>query len=149
MSEDILCYIMTILQNQSDALDHRLNILKYSKFWDVILNATGSVAELNSNPLVKRVKMSINELGVKNLQLFQQTLEHSDENLFQQFDEAVIKKKGGVSRDGITSFFDDEYMNNDINNLSESKPSVFSMVSDSIINEIEFPFSYYFMNQIN
>jgi hypothetical protein len=91
MSEDILCYIMTRLQMQSDTLEHHLNILKDFKFWNIILHATGNVAKLNSNPLVKRIKTSISELDNEkaiDLQLLQQTLEYSDENLFQKFDAA-------------------------------------------------------------
>src|SRR4051812_6437872 len=146
MSEDVLCFIMTRLQIQSDTLELNLNILKYNKFWNVILHATGSVAELNSNPFVKRAKMSINELGIENLQLFQQNLEYSDENLFQQFDGAVTKKK---ALGEIESFINNEEFVNSDTILSQPKPSVFSIISGSIINEIEFPFSYYFMNQIN
>ncbi|PKB92568.1 hypothetical protein RhiirA5_444196 [Rhizophagus irregularis] len=54
MSENILYHIMTILQDQSSAFtpsQHRLNILKVSKFWNVVLCAGGSVAKLNSHPL--------------------------------------------------------------------------------------------------
>ena len=43
-------------------------------------------------------------------------------------------------------FMDNAVIN--IDNLSEPKPSTYRM-SSPIINDLEFPFSYYFMNQIN
>ena len=60
MCENILCHITTRLSGQSTE-DY---YLKESKFWRIILRATGSVENLNSTPYVKRAKMSINELGV-------------------------------------------------------------------------------------
>src|SRR6266536_6345403 len=114
MSEDILYHIMTRLQNQSSASnpsEHHLNILGASQLWNTILRATGNVAKLHSNPFVKRVKTSINELGgllrekTIDIQLLQQLLECSNEKLFQHFDSAVSKKKAIgdviVSRDEI------------------------------------------------
>src|SRR5947208_16584286 len=114
MSENILYHIMTRLQSQSFASnpsEYHLNILKARKFWNIILRATGNVANLYSNPFVQRVKNSVNELGglllEKNIyiQLLQQLLEYSDEELFQYFDAAVAKKKALgdaiVSRDEI------------------------------------------------
>src|SRR6266536_6093501 len=95
MSEDILYHIMTKLESLE-----QFDILKENKFWNIILNATGSVTKLNSNPFVKCAKTSINKLDglipekTINLQLLQQTLEYSNEKLFQQFDvTAVVKKK--------------------------------------------------------
>src|SRR5437870_5693576 len=102
MSEDLLYNIMTRLQSQSAApspSEYHLNILKASKFWIIILRATGSVAKLNSNSFVKRVKTSITELGGSllektiDIQLLQKILEYSDDKLFQHFDAAVVKKK--------------------------------------------------------
>src|SRR5438045_6647893 len=102
MSEDILCHIMSRLQSKSAAptpSEHHLKILKSSSFWNIILRATGSVANLNSNPFVKRVRASINELAGLlleksiDIQLLQQLLKYSDEELFQHFDAAVPKKK--------------------------------------------------------
>ncbi|UZO24837.1 uncharacterized protein OCT59_017131 [Rhizophagus irregularis] len=118
MSEDILYYIMNRLQNQStvsSAKEHYLNILKASKFWNIILRATGSVAKLNSNPFVKNIKTSINELAgflhekTIDIQLLQQILEYDDEYLFRHFDAAVAKKKAlgdhvFISRDEIAKF---------------------------------------------
>ncbi|CAB4443214.1 unnamed protein product [Rhizophagus irregularis] len=114
MSEDILYHIVTILQSQStvsSASEHHLSILKASKFWNIILRATGNVAKLNSNPFVKNIKMSINEIAglliekTIDIQLLQQILEYNDEYLFRHFDAAVPKKKklGDVivSRDEI------------------------------------------------
>src|SRR5688572_15647040 len=102
MSEDILCHIMTRLQSQPSApspSEQHLNILKDSSFWKIILHATGSVEKLHSNPFVKFIKMTINELAALllekmiDVQLLQQILEYSDEKLFQHFDAAVPKKK--------------------------------------------------------
>ncbi|PKC60155.1 hypothetical protein RhiirA1_540035, partial [Rhizophagus irregularis] len=94
MSEDILYHIMTILQDQSSAFtssQHHLNILKASKFWNVVLCAGGSVAKLNSHPFIKYIKESINEIGLLfaekmiDMQLLQQLLEYSDKKLFKHF----------------------------------------------------------------
>src|ERR1044072_47271 len=106
---------MTILQSQStksSASEHYLNILKASKFWNIILRATGSVAKLNSNPFVKNIKTSINELAgfllekTIDVQLLRQILKYDDEYLFRHFDAAVAKKKALgdviVSRDEIS-----------------------------------------------
>ncbi|PKK71632.1 hypothetical protein RhiirC2_849031 [Rhizophagus irregularis] len=114
ISEDILYHIMTILQSQStvsSASEHHLNILKASKFWNIILRATGSVAKLNSNPFVKNIKTSINELAgfllekTIDVQLLRQILKYDDEYLFRHFDAAVDKKKALgdviISRDEI------------------------------------------------
>ncbi|PKB95996.1 hypothetical protein RhiirA5_472770 [Rhizophagus irregularis] len=114
MSEDILYHIMNRLQSQSIASSASglyLNILKASKFWNIILRATGSVTKLNSNPFVKNTKTSINELAglfrekTIDIQLLQQILEYDDEYLFRHFDAAVAKKKALgdviVSRDEI------------------------------------------------
>src|SRR5438045_2692456 len=114
MSEDILCHIMSRLQSKSAApspSEHHLNILKSSSFWNIILRATGSVANLNSNPFVKHVKTSINELAGLllekkiDVQLLQEILEDSDEKLFQHFDAVVAKRKALgdviISRDEI------------------------------------------------
>ncbi|GBB88978.1 hypothetical protein RclHR1_01560014 [Rhizophagus clarus] len=89
ISEDILSYIMTKLQKKSEILGH-YDILKDDKFWNIILHATGSVKKLNSNPFIKHAKTSIEKLGglflEKTVDLYslQQTLEYSDEKLFQQ-----------------------------------------------------------------
>ncbi|PKK67516.1 hypothetical protein RhiirC2_835340, partial [Rhizophagus irregularis] len=114
MSEDILYHIMNRLQSQSTASSASglyLNILKASKFWNIILRATGSVTKLNSNPFVKNTKTSINELAglfrekTIDIRLLQQILEYDDEYLFRHFDAAVAKKKALgdviVSRDEI------------------------------------------------
>src|SRR3954452_18191733 len=101
MSENILCHIMTRLQDQSTISipsEPYLYVIKGSKFWRIILRATGSVENLNSNPFLKRVKMSINELGALllkktiDIKSLQQLLEYSDEELFDHFDAAVAKK---------------------------------------------------------
>jgi hypothetical protein len=114
MSEDILYHIMIRLQSQSTASsdsEHYLNILKASNFWNIILRATGSVEKLNSNPFVKNIKKSINELAgllvdkTIDVHLLQQILKYNDEYLFRHFDAAVAKKKALgdviVSRDEI------------------------------------------------
>ncbi|PKY48629.1 hypothetical protein RhiirA4_525636 [Rhizophagus irregularis] len=114
MSEDILYHIMNRLQSQSTASSASglyLNILKASKFWNIILRATGSVTKLNSNPFVKNIKTSINELAgfllekTIDVQLLQKILKYDDEYLFRHFDAAVAKKKALgdviVSRDEI------------------------------------------------
>ncbi|GBC14841.2 hypothetical protein GLOIN_2v1788049 [Rhizophagus irregularis DAOM 181602=DAOM 197198] len=114
MSEEILCHIMNRLQSQftaSNPSEFHLNILGASEFWRIILSATGDVTKLHCNPVVKRVKASINELGVLlrektvNIQLLQQLLEYKNEKLFQHFNAAVSKKKNIgdviVSRDEI------------------------------------------------
>ncbi|PKK65362.1 hypothetical protein RhiirC2_68609 [Rhizophagus irregularis] len=114
MSEEILCHIMNRLQSQfiaSNPSELHLNILGTSELWRVILCATGDVTKLHSNPVVKRVKASINELGgllrekTVDIQLLQQLLECKNEKLFQHFDAAVSKKKNigdvNVSRDEI------------------------------------------------
>ncbi|PKY42427.1 hypothetical protein RhiirA4_397377 [Rhizophagus irregularis] len=115
MSEDILCHIIARLQSQStvsNSSENHLNILGASKFWNIILRATGNVEKLHSNAFVQRVKMSINELGgllrekTIDIQLLQQLLKYSDDQLFKHFDSAVSKKKALgdviVSRDEIT-----------------------------------------------
>ncbi|PKY22033.1 hypothetical protein RhiirB3_435815 [Rhizophagus irregularis] len=146
MSEDILYYIMTKLQIQSDMLEH-FDILKDNKFWNIILHATGSVKKLNSNPFVKRAKISANKLGglfpenTVDLYSLQQTLEYSDENLFQQFDVTVDKNE---SLDDV-----DDTSNDGINNLFEPKSSIYFISNSITIKDFKFPFSYYFMNQID
>ncbi|PKY27154.1 hypothetical protein RhiirB3_415797, partial [Rhizophagus irregularis] len=89
---------MNRLQSQfiaSNPSELHLNILGTSELWRVILCATGDVTKLHSNPLVKRVKASINELGgllrekTVDIQLLQQLLECKNEKLFQHFDAAV------------------------------------------------------------
>ncbi|PKY29116.1 hypothetical protein RhiirB3_445618 [Rhizophagus irregularis] len=114
MCEDILYHIMNRLESQStvsSSSDHYLNIVKISKFWNIILRATGSVAKLNSNPFVKNIKTSINELAgfllekTIDVQLLRQILKYDDEYLFRHFDAAVAKKKALgdviISRDEI------------------------------------------------
>ncbi|GBB90017.1 hypothetical protein RclHR1_01690002 [Rhizophagus clarus] len=114
MSEGILCHIINRLQSQSaisNPSENHLNILGASKFWNIILRATGNVEKLHSNTFVQRVKMSINELGgllrekTIDIQLLQQLLKYPDDQLFKHFDAAVAKKKalGNViiSRDEI------------------------------------------------
>ncbi|PKY26550.1 hypothetical protein RhiirB3_513718 [Rhizophagus irregularis] len=111
ISEDILYYIMTYLQKASKTSGHHNTILKYSNFWNIILRATGSVTKLNSNPFMKNIKTSINELAgllierTIDLKLLQQILKYDDEYLFRHFDSAVPKKKAlgdvVVSRDEI------------------------------------------------
>ncbi|RIA88904.1 hypothetical protein C1645_877072, partial [Glomus cerebriforme] len=100
MSEDILCHIITRLQSQSaasNASEDHLNILRASKFWTIILRATGHVTKLNSNSFINHVKTSINELARLlleksiDIQLLQHILEYSDEKLFQHFNAAVSK----------------------------------------------------------
>jgi hypothetical protein len=102
MSEEILCHIVNRLQNQfsaSNPSEIHLNILGASELWKIILRATGDVAKLHSNPFVKRVKASINELcgllreKTVDIQLLQQLMEYSNEKLFQHFDAAVSKNK--------------------------------------------------------
>src|SRR2546423_11837542 len=95
MCENILCHITTRLSGQSTE-DY---YLKESKFWKIILRATGSVENLNSNLIVKRVKESINELGglILNKEIDVQSLQHflkyPDEVLFDHFDATVARKK--------------------------------------------------------
>ncbi|RIA81638.1 hypothetical protein C1645_547708 [Glomus cerebriforme] len=102
MCEDILCHIITRLQSQSTASNSSefyLNILEASKFWNIIFRATGEVKKLHSNTFVHRIKMSINELSgllrgkTIDIQLLQQLLKYTDEQLFKHFDAAVAKKK--------------------------------------------------------
>jgi len=101
MSEDILCHIITRLQSQSTSnpSEYHLNILGASKFWNIILRATGNVEKLHSNSFVQRVKLSINELSgllrekTIDIQLLQQILKYSDDHLFKHFDAVVAKKK--------------------------------------------------------
>ena len=84
MCENILCHITTRLSGQSTE-DY---YLKESKFWRIILRATGSVERLNSNPSVKNAKASINQLwesilnSTIDMNLLQQILNRSDEELF-------------------------------------------------------------------
>src|SRR3954453_16971155 len=102
MSEYILCHIMSRLPGQSaisTPSEYYLYVLKESKFWRIILRATGSVENLNSTPYVKRARISINELGVLllkktiDIKLLQQLLKYPDEVLFDHFDAAVAKRK--------------------------------------------------------
>ncbi|PKY23579.1 hypothetical protein RhiirB3_526609, partial [Rhizophagus irregularis] len=105
---------MNRLQSQFTTLNPselHLNILGAGELWKIILCATGDVTKLHSNPLVKRVKASINELSgllrekTVDVQLLQQLLEYKNEKLFQHFAAAVSKKKNIgdviVSRDEI------------------------------------------------
>src|SRR3954467_1265327 len=113
MSEDILYHIMTRLSGQltvSSPSEYYLNILKESKFWRIILCATGNVENLSSNLIVKHVKESIDELGELilnkeiDVKLLQQLLKYSDEELFYHFDAAVTRKSTlGVSRNKIAN----------------------------------------------
>ncbi|PKY55213.1 hypothetical protein RhiirA4_448306, partial [Rhizophagus irregularis] len=102
MIEDTLCYILDGLQrksNLSDTSEQYLNIIKFGKFWILILNATGSVEKLNGNSYFKHIQIStvkINRLLIEksiNIQLLQQILKYSDEQLFQYLNEAIGKKK--------------------------------------------------------
>ncbi|GES94812.1 hypothetical protein GLOIN_2v1481157 [Rhizophagus clarus] len=102
ISEDVLCYILDELQNRSnlsDASEQYLNIIKSMKFWILILNATGSVERLNKNSFFKHIQMStikLNRLLLEksiNVQLLQQLLKYSDEQLFQYLDEVIGRKK--------------------------------------------------------
>ncbi|PKY58673.1 hypothetical protein RhiirA4_412204, partial [Rhizophagus irregularis] len=89
---------MNRLQSQfttSNPSEFHLNILGAGELWKIILCATGDVTKLHSNPLVKRVKASINELSgllrekTVDVQLLQQLLEYKNEKLFQHFAAAV------------------------------------------------------------
>ncbi|UZO21060.1 uncharacterized protein OCT59_013464 [Rhizophagus irregularis] len=102
MIEDTLCYILDGLQrksNLSDTSEQYLDIIKFGKFWILILNATGSVEKLNENSYFKHIQMStvkINRLLIEksiNIQLLQQLLKYSDEQLFRYLDETIGKKK--------------------------------------------------------
>ncbi|RGB41976.1 hypothetical protein C1646_791690 [Rhizophagus diaphanus] len=113
MIEDILCYILDELQrntNVSGASEQYMSIIKSSKFLILILNSTGSVERLNANSYLQHIQMSIIELNrlliekTINLQLLQQLLKYSDEQLFQYFDEIIGKKSLGhltISQDEI------------------------------------------------
>jgi hypothetical protein len=100
MCEDILCYIITRLQDQSllpqsgGDPEQYLNVMqsmRYNKFWFLILNATGSVEKLFANSYVQCLHISIlkfNGLLLKktiNMRLLQQLLEYSDEKIFYYF----------------------------------------------------------------
>ncbi|CAI2182617.1 19463_t:CDS:10, partial [Funneliformis geosporum] len=102
MSEDLLYHIMTRLQGQSTTSSHSeyyLTTLKTTRFWNIILRASGSVSKLNANSFVKNTKISINELGgllfekMIDIKLLQRILEYPDDKLFQHFDAAVARKK--------------------------------------------------------
>jgi hypothetical protein len=114
MIEDILCYILDELQRRSnvsdDASEQYINIIKSSKFLILILNSTGSVERINANSYLQHIQMSIVELNrlllekTVNLQLLQQLLEYSDEQLFKYFVEISGKKSLShliISRDEI------------------------------------------------
>ncbi|RIA86037.1 hypothetical protein C1645_741134 [Glomus cerebriforme] len=101
MVEDILCYILDKLQKKSDVLgasDQYLNMIKSSKFWIIILNATGSVEKLNANSYFQHIisnTVELNGLLLKkkiNIRLLQRLFEYSDEQIFQYFDEIGRKK---------------------------------------------------------
>src|ERR1043166_3927837 len=110
MCDDIfhIMNVMSRLQCQliTNPSELHLNIFKTREFWSTVLRDTGSTAKPNSNSLVERVRMSINELGrlfferTIDIQLLQQILEcsDSDEKIFQLFDAAAVKNKalGGV-----------------------------------------------------
>jgi hypothetical protein len=88
----------------SSSFEYYLNVLEESKFWKIILRATGNVENLNSKLIVKRVKESINELGELifnkeiDVKLFQKLLKYSDEELFDHFDAAITRNETLVSQ---------------------------------------------------
>ncbi|GES94841.1 hypothetical protein GLOIN_2v1778799 [Rhizophagus clarus] len=107
MCENILCYIILILQNQSTVFNNPteeyLSILKHSKFWYTILNAIGSVEKFSQNSYLQHIRMSIYELNnlllekTINLQLLKQILEYSDDYLSNHF--TVLKTTNIITQD--------------------------------------------------
>ncbi|RGB41967.1 hypothetical protein C1646_810360 [Rhizophagus diaphanus] len=99
MCEDIVNYIITRLQDQSLLLEsgdseQYLNIIQsigHSKFWFLILNATGSVEKLFANSYVQGLhipNLKFNGLLLTktiNMRLLQQLLKYSDDKIFQFF----------------------------------------------------------------
>ncbi|UZO21058.1 uncharacterized protein OCT59_013462 [Rhizophagus irregularis] len=118
MCEDILCYIMFTLQNQTfmiDILEVYLSIIKSSRFWIIILNATGNVENLKASPYYQYIKMSTFELNKLllekslNMRLLQQLLDFSDEQLFRYFREVIRENNGNnmiISKNNITTLRD-------------------------------------------
>jgi hypothetical protein len=125
MCEDIVCYVITRLQDQSllpqsDDSEQYLNVIqsmRYSKFWFLILNATGSVEKLSANSYVQGLYTSILKFSglllnkTINMKLLQQLLEYSDEEIFQYFYNTIDKAPTlVVSQDKIVEarkFYDD------------------------------------------
>ncbi|RIA86038.1 hypothetical protein C1645_741135 [Glomus cerebriforme] len=112
MCEDILCYIMFTLQNQmfmSSTSEEYLSIIESSKFWIIILNATGYVENLRANSYFRRIQISTAELNkllfekTINMKLLRQILDFSDEQLFRYFYEAI----------GENNFFGDVIISQD------------------------------------
>ncbi|GBC06549.1 hypothetical protein RclHR1_06900002 [Rhizophagus clarus] len=145
MSEAVLCHIITILQNQlsvaNNPSEHHLNILRASEFWRIIFRATGEVAKLHSNPFVKHVKESINELGgllcekTVNMQLLQQLLECTDERLFQHFD-AAISKENSIE-DVIVSRYEIVELRKLYNNFKTKLDVLFKFYTDfCLVNQV-------------
>ncbi|PKY44126.1 hypothetical protein RhiirA4_442952 [Rhizophagus irregularis] len=118
MCEDILCYIMFTLQKQTfmtDILEVYLSIIKSSRFWIIILNATGNVENLKASPYYQYIKMSTFELNKLllekslNMRLLQQLLDFSDEQLFRYFREVIRENNGNnmiISKNNITTLRD-------------------------------------------
>jgi hypothetical protein len=110
MCENILCYIMFILQNLSivpnNPTEEYLSILKSSKFWNIILKAIGNVEKLNQNSYIQHIRTSIYELNklllekMINLGLLKQILEYSDEYLSNHF--ANLKMTKGLNHNIIS-----------------------------------------------
>ncbi|GBB98972.1 hypothetical protein RclHR1_03380014 [Rhizophagus clarus] len=116
MCEEILCYIMFTIQNQmflSDTLEEYLSIIKSSRFWIIMLNATGNVENLKENPYYRRIKMATIELNrlllekTINMRLLQQILDFSDEQLFRYFHDTI----GEDNKEN--NFFDDVIISKD------------------------------------
>ncbi|PKY49860.1 hypothetical protein RhiirA4_405889, partial [Rhizophagus irregularis] len=109
MCEDIVCYIITRLQDpllpESGDSEQYLNVIQsvgHSKFWFLILYATGSVEKLLANSYVQGLLISnlkFNGLLLTrtiNMQLLQELLKYSDEKIFQYFYNIIDKESTSV-----------------------------------------------------
>ena len=81
-------------------------MIKSSKFWIYILNASGSVEKLKENSYIQHIQMSTVELNrllrekTLSIQFLKQLLEYSDERLFHYFDQTIDRKKSVVVSQG-------------------------------------------------
>ncbi|CAG8762326.1 20276_t:CDS:2, partial [Dentiscutata erythropus] len=63
ISENLLCHIMTCLENQVYNTDQQLDLIKNTDFWRMIFNARGSVTNLHGHSHVMKIRTAISDLA--------------------------------------------------------------------------------------
>ncbi|CAG8489458.1 2568_t:CDS:2, partial [Dentiscutata heterogama] len=113
-SEDVLCYIMTRLQNSYDSQtfseNFHLSLLKSGDFWIQLLKATGSVDKLHSHPQITEVRNAISHLAEIlieesiSIDLLQELLKKDDDFLLTYFGFAIMKDDlSSINKDILTN----------------------------------------------